>query len=122
MKPLAGKRILLVEDNYIIAMDLRRMIAALGAEIIGPANSIKAARALVGQGTRLDGAILDVRLDGGTSLPLAEELTSEGIPVILATGLDAAVLPEQFSGTPKLTKPYNEDTIRRITGAAFGAE
>src|SRR5579884_4553939 len=74
---LAGLAILVVEDELLAALDLSFMIRALGATVIGPAGTLEKAQALV-RANVLSGAILDVKLDHTTSLPLAEELLDAG--------------------------------------------
>lgn len=118
MKPLHGLRLLLVEDEYATALDLERMVRDLGAETVGPVGRLDQACALAEQET-IDGAILDVRLDGETSLPLADTLRAQGIPVVLATGYDVATLPERFATAPKLVKPYVDKNLRAVTEGAF---
>lgn len=96
MNLLKGQRLLLLEDDYLTAMRLKRMVTSLGAEVVGLAGNLGIARPLV-EREQIDAAILDVRVDGHTSLDFARELmAAAGVPVILATGYDPAVLPEAF--------------------------
>ena len=73
---LAGKRILVVEDEYFIASDLKRALAAVGATPVGPAGDPARGQALLDQGP-VDGALLDVNLEGATSYPVADRLAAE---------------------------------------------
>jgi CheY-like chemotaxis protein len=100
------KRILIVEDEMVLAMIIEEMVVELGYQPVGPASTVEAALALSGED--LDGAILDMNLGAsGPSTPVAEKLRSRGIPFIFATGYslkpthnvagDALVLAKPFS-------------------------
>jgi DNA-binding NtrC family response regulator len=107
---LKDKRILIVEDQYLIAADLSRALARLGAVIVGPVASTEAARAELSQAD-FDLAFLDINLDGQMVFPLADELERRGIPFIFATGHDAAVVPERFKSKPRLEKPFTVQSV-----------
>ena len=81
-KSLEGRRILVVEDEFLIAMDVEDVLRALGAEVVGPFGRLEPALGAV-QREDLDGAVLDVRLDGDTIEPVAAVLVSRGVPVLL---------------------------------------
>ena len=85
---LDGIRVLVVEDEFLVALDLEAMIRDLGGTVAGPVAHLDAARTVLLQ-EKINCAILDVRLDGHTSLPLADELIASGFPVILASGYDS---------------------------------
>lgn len=108
---LSGTRILLVEDQMLIAMDLENILIGQGAAEVVATSS--AADALI----RLrrfapDAAILDVNLGGGTSESVADELTRRGIPFAFATGYgDRSIIPERFAGIPVVRKPYEAASI-----------
>ena len=114
---LAGLRILVVEDEYLIATDVAEIIEALGAEVIGPASRLEAARELA-RAEILDGGILDVRLGGELVFPLADDLLARGVPLILATGQDT--VPEDYKGVPQLRKPYEDVLLKRLASSVFG--
>ena len=67
----------------------------------------------------LDGAILDVKLNGTNSLALADELIARGIPIILVTGYDVALLPERFARTPRLPKPFDDAAFDGLAAQLF---
>lgn len=117
-KRLAGLRILVVEDQYFIAVDLVETIRRHGGIPIGPAAGLEQARSLIRAGT-VDGAILDVKLDDGTSFPLADELAEQGTPVILATGYGAAAVPPEYAHLPRLIKPFHETALVRLAEERF---
>jgi CheY-like chemotaxis protein len=106
-------RILVVDDEPLVAMLLEDWLVELGHEPVGPVNSLRDALALVEQGDRPDGAILDVALGTQSSFPVADALTSRGIPVVFATGHSSESLPARFTGAPTLAKPFNFETLKR---------
>ncbi len=106
IRALDGKRILVVEDEYFIADDLRRALARAGAEVAGPVSSVEAALALVGEGG-FDAAILDINLGGEMSFPIADALERSGTPFLLATGYDEWVIPTRFGAVPRSPKPFS---------------
>ncbi|WP_298090053.1 hypothetical protein [uncultured Sphingomonas sp.] len=81
---VSGRRVLVVEDDYFLAMDLSSMLKDRGAEVLGPVANVADALTCVRDG--LDAAVLDFRLGEETSRPIAEELTRGGIPYIYLTG------------------------------------
>lgn len=111
MPILTGRRVLIVEDEYFAAMELQRLVEEAGGEVVGPAGTLADARALVADD--IDGAILDLRLDGNTSVPVAEALRRRGIPFLLVTGLEPEMLPPEVAGSPRLGKPYSELDFHR---------
>ncbi len=116
---LDGLKILVVEDEFLVAMELTRMIRNLGGEVLGPVSTLTAATELL-QGAELDGAVMDVKLGGDSSLPLAEELVARGVPVVLATGYPSEVLPESLAATPRLSKPYSRTSFQEVATRHFG--
>jgi DNA-binding response OmpR family regulator len=117
-RPLNGLKILLVEDEFFVALELKSILHDLGAEVVGPVARLNSARDLA-TSEPLQGAVLDVKLDGDTSFPLAEELLQRGVPVIFTTGFDAAALPAKFRDAPRLAKPVNGDALRRLALEQF---
>jgi two-component SAPR family response regulator len=113
---LDGKRVLVVEDEFFVALELELMIRDLGGAVAGPVAHLGAARAVMLQ-DKINCAILDVKLDGNTSLPLADELMASGVPVILIRGYGSNQLPSRFANTPKLGKPVSVNELARALGA-----
>jgi DNA-binding response OmpR family regulator len=110
-------RILIVEDDYLLAAALAEAMRERGAEVIGPAATL--AEAMKAVETRwIDRAVLDVDLGGETSVQIADRLEAAGIPYVIATGLDAASLPERFRGKPRLEKPYRLEALTAMMAAA----
>jgi DNA-binding response OmpR family regulator len=110
---LHGMKILVLEDEFLSAMDLASMIEDLGGTVVGPVGRIGQARRLAEQET-IDAAILDVKLDGETSAELARELIEREIPVVFATGYESDMLPPGLTSTPRLAKPYTGATLKAM--------
>jgi PAS domain S-box-containing protein len=110
---LAGRTVLVVEDDVLVALALRDLLQARGATVVGPAGTLAEAVGLAG-GAQLDAAILDVRLHGREVWPVAEVLWARGIPYLLATGSGAAAGRHR---APVLEKPYAAD---RLVAALHG--
>ena len=108
MSALRDKRILLVEDEALIAAMVSDMLADLGATVIGPASSLPKAMALAQDGT-FDAAVLDVNLAGERVDPVADLLIERGVPVLFATGYGAAAT----RGHPTIDKPYTQDRLEQ---------
>lgn len=111
--PMAGKRILVVEDEVIVAMLLEDILADAGATVVGPAARVARALELL-EAEPVDAALLDLNLAGEVTTPVAEELKRRGVPFAFATGYGAAGLPEGFSGQAVLPKPFQEHDIHRV--------
>jgi CheY-like chemotaxis protein len=106
-RPFDRRRILVVEDEYLLADELTIQLADRGATVLGPASSVRAALSLIEAEGELDGAILDVNLGGEPAYPVADTLRERGVPVLFTTGYDAAALPERFQDVPRCEKPVN---------------
>jgi len=112
-------RILVLEDEPLIAMALEDWLAELGHDTVGPVASAPAALAAIAA-TSPDAAILDVTLRGGDSYGVAAALRERGIPFVFATGRDVAAIDARFADAPILTKPFQEDAVRRVLAALLG--
>jgi CheY-like chemotaxis protein len=115
---LEGRHILVVEDEFLTVLEMSDLIEERGGTVVGPVGRLDQALAIV-RSERLDGAILDVNLDGEMSLPAADELIAAGVPVVLVTGYSAAMLPERFAGVPKAVKPVTSRAAERIFQEVF---
>jgi CheY-like chemotaxis protein len=107
---LAGCRILVVEDEMLIALLLEEALQSLGCIVVGPVSKLDAALRLA-TGEELDAAVLDVNIRGGQVFAAAEKLVDRGIPFVLASGYSDWILPEAMQGKPRLTKPF---TLREL--------
>ena len=112
-RQLAGLRLLLVEDEFFLAEDMAKGLAAQGAEVIGPVPSIDGALDLIAACGRLDGALLDVNLQGEMAFPVADALAERGVPFMFITGYDASSIPERYAGVTRREKPIEPADIAR---------
>lgn len=115
------KQILVVEDEFLIAIHVADIMTDLGFGVIGPAGNIQQALALIDEG-RLDGAILDVNLSGQLVFPVASALAARKVPFILTSGYDVAGLPPEWRDRPVLRKPVAERDLARLAQSVFLAE
>jgi DNA-binding LytR/AlgR family response regulator len=115
---LHGLTIMVVEDDFLAALDLKRLVEERAGTVAGPVGRLEQAQQLA-RSVRLDGAILDVKLDGTNSLSLADELVARDVPIILVTGYDVAMLPERFASTPRLPKPFDDAAFDQLAGDLF---
>ena len=112
------KRILLVEDEALVAMLLEDIVFDLGCEIVGPAMRFEQAAALIESET-LDAAILDVNLGGRLSYPLAERLTERKVPFAFATGYGSLGV-EWNADVPVLRKPFETNLVSSVLTDLLG--
>lgn len=110
---LAGAFVLLVEDEYLVALDLQIEIERSGATVIGPVGRVSEALDLAGRTTPLDAAVLDVNLHGEAVFPVADVLAERGIPYVFATGQDRESIPERHRVALRLSKPIVLDDLMR---------
>ncbi|WP_158025979.1 response regulator [Pararhizobium arenae] len=109
-KVLNGRKILIVEDDYIIASDLHATLSSAGAEVFGPVSHAGRAVEVVSNFS-FDAAILDITLADGTVYKAASELKDKRIPFIFLTGYDRSVIPPDFANDPFLSKPCTEGVL-----------
>lgn len=102
---LNGRRILVVEDDYMIAQDVRRDLEEAGAIVVGPAPTVDAALRLLDIGSEIHAGVLDVNLGKGKSFPVAEALERRGIPFLFATGYNSADIPVEWRHAKVAMKP-----------------
>ncbi|MBS1183493.1 MAG: bphP 1 [Proteobacteria bacterium] len=104
-------RILVLEDEALIAMDLEELLVARGFIVVGPFSTTADALASLDQ-TKLHAALLDVYLRRETSFDVGRELKRRGIPFAFTTGMaDADLLPADLQGTPLILKPWAEKDV-----------
>ena len=105
MQKLQGRRILIVEDEFLLAMDIESAIREQGGEVVGPIVNVEEAVATAGR-EELNAAVLDLNLRGEMSYPVAEVLDKRRIPFLFATGYSQHRLPNAFQCRPCLRKPF----------------
>jgi CheY-like chemotaxis protein len=119
MSRIAGKRVLLVEDEALIALALEDMLLLLGAEVVGPAYRLDDAVTLA-LTSELDAAILDVNLNEQRSYAVADELAQRGIPFIFATGYGEEGVRWGDERPTVLAKPYRQDQVEAALDRLLG--
>ena len=117
MTELSGARILVVEDEPVVARCLEDMLLDFGCVVIGPAASLAEGLRLA-ETEALDAALLDVNLAGARSYPIAALLKARGIPYVFATGYGA--LTEEAGDAPVIEKPYREAQVEAALRALLG--
>lgn len=118
MSDLNGKRILLVEDEALIALMVEDMLIALGAVVVGPAATVERGLALA-LSEALDAAVLDVNVRAERIDPVAELLRRRGVPVVFATGYGEG--PAGADAAPILDKPYTREKLAHALTRAMTA-
>lgn len=101
---LEGRRILLVEDDFFQAREVKALLAQAGAEIVGPTGRAEEVPALL-RGKRLDAALIDINLGTGPSYETAYMLRQARVPFAFITGYDQGAIPPDFAKVPCLSKP-----------------
>ncbi|EWY35803.1 hypothetical protein N825_34265 [Skermanella stibiiresistens SB22] len=115
---LTAIRVLVVEDEALVAMALTGMLEGFGCLVVGPVGRVHRALDLIAT-TRIDAAVLDVNLAGDKVFPVAEELTRRGVPIVFATGYGTAGLDGAFPDVRVLQKPYPEVALAEALGDAL---
>lgn len=111
MTNVAGKRVLIVEDELLVALSLEDTLRSLGCDVIGPVATLPDAMQVVEE-VEADIAILDVNLRGEQVFPAAEILARRAIPLIFCSGfVGAAPLPACFADALQVPKPYTDRVI-----------
>ena len=117
-------RILVVEDELLVAMNLEETLGDLGYEVIGPFPTLAEARVALDCELRegLDGCVLDVNVRGELIFPLARDLQAHGVPVVFCTGYaETGLIPAFFDQTPKVAKPYTDEALKTALEHALAA-
>jgi CheY-like chemotaxis protein len=92
----ADQRVLVAEDDYVVAQQMAHELRELGARIVGPVSTPDAALQLACE-HRLDAAVLDINLRGGAVYPVADLLSRKGVPFLFATAYDLSAIPERYA-------------------------
>lgn len=117
MDGIEGMRLLLVEDEFVLALGLVDVLGDLGAIVLGPVATVEDALALVERVPEMDGAVLDVNLGQEVVYPVADALRARGIPFVFATANARANLPERFEHVAICQKPFEVDAFRDAVAA-----
>jgi DNA-binding response OmpR family regulator len=109
------KRVLIVEDEGLIALLLEELMQRMGYDVVAVASTLAQALDLAGT-AEIDFAMLDINLNGQESFPAAAILRERGIPVIFATGYGDSILGSEFADALVVEKPFNREELRRVLG------
>jgi PAS domain S-box-containing protein len=128
---LSGNRVLLVEDEALVAMVMRDMLCELGFSVVGPFSRSSEAT-VAARDERVDAAVLDINLDGEMAYSIADLLAARGIPFVFVTGYGAESIDPRFAHVPVLQKPVERTVLEGLfspdgarpngSGAAHPAE
>ncbi|WP_159713149.1 response regulator [Geminicoccus flavidas] len=110
---LAGRRVLVAEDEYMLADDLRQALEDEGAVVLGPVPHLGDVLALIGQHPQIDAAVLDVNLGGEMVWPAADLLSERGVPFLLTTGYERSSVPSRHAHVTRCEKPITPAEIAR---------
>lgn len=119
-QPLSGRRVLVVEDESLVAMLLETILEDMGCLPVGPASTVDEGLAMAVDGERLDAALLDVNVAGREVFPIADALRERGVPFVFSTGYGEGGLPDDWRGHPTVQKPFTENAIREALMKAMG--
>ena len=119
MTVLKGARVLVVEDEGIVAMLMEEMLDALGCEVVATAAELTDAKSQA-QSAQIDVATLDVNLAGHLSYPVAEILRTRNIPFLFVTGYGNRALPPEMELVPVLAKPFTCADLARLISKGLG--
>lgn len=109
---LQGRRILVIEDESLVAMLLETILDDMGCTVVGPESNVDDGLIAATTEASLDAALLDVNVAGREVFPIAEALRTRGVPFVFSTGYGEAGLPEHWRGNPTIQKPFTEGAIR----------
>jgi CheY-like chemotaxis protein len=110
---LQGKRILVIEDELLLALCVGQALEEQGCKVIGPATSVRQGLNLV-EKTTVNGAILDINLNGELVYPVAKALMDRNIPFLFTTGYNSLDVPSSFRSVPRLDKPVEPSLFIRV--------
>jgi len=111
--PLAGCRVLVIEDEYFLADDIVQALTALGARVVGPYGDIDEATAVVNRDVAIDAAIMDINLHNEMIFPLARVLRSRKVLLVFTTGYDRSSIDPDFQDVQLWGKPLDLKAMTR---------
>ena len=117
MKRQDALRVLILEDEFIVAMYLEDLLVELGHQVVQSFARMDEAFGFASH-SEFDFGVLDINLGGEKTFPVAEILRRRGIPFVFATGYGAAGLSDDFHGQPTLQKPYDQASLARVIAEA----
>jgi CheY-like chemotaxis protein len=121
MNDVVGLRLLVVEDEMLIAMTIEDVLTDLGCVVVGPASSVAKALDLLSS-QEIDGAILDLNLKGEQAIPVAEALQKRGTPFFFLTGYGSTGTGQVKFDAPTLPKPFDPAALQQIIEETIAAK
>ena len=115
----AGRRVLVVEDEALVAMLLETILEDMGCMAVGPAATVDEGLRMAAD-EAVDAALLDVNVAGRQVFPVAQALKDRGVPFVFSTGYGEGGLPDEWRGQPTLQKPFTEAAVRDALMTAMG--
>jgi CheY-like chemotaxis protein len=114
MPKLRGWRILVLEDETLVAMEIQEILQSTGCEVVGPASRVEEALDLL-EVEAVDAALLDVNVAGEMSFPVARALAMKGVPFAFVTGYAGEhCLPDHLQNRPMIAKPFDSSGLARV--------
>ena len=114
----AGRRVLIVEDESLVAMLLETILEDMGCVPVGPAATVDEGLRMASE--PVDAALLDVNVAGRQVFPIAQALKDRGVPFVFSTGYGEGGLPDEWRGHSTLQKPFTEAAVRDALMTAMG--
>ena len=114
----AGRRVLIVEDESLVAMLLETILEDMGCVPVGPAATVDEGLRMASE--PVDAALLDVNVAGRQVFPIAQALKDRGVPFVFSTGYGEGGLPDEWRGHSTLQKPFTEAAVRDAQMTAMG--
>lgn len=114
-----GARILIVEDEMMIAMLLEDLLKSSGYKVVGPASRVNNALGLASS-EPIDAGILDLNVAGEEVYPVADALAARGVPFLFITGYKASAISQKYRERPTLQKPFNPQVLKETLRALLG--
>jgi CheY-like chemotaxis protein len=118
-RELSNRKVLVVEDEMMIAMLIEDMLDEFGCRLVGPATSVPRALELIASES-IEVAILDLNLDGKDTYAIADALQRRNVPFIFATGYGSAGLRQEYEDRPVLQKPFQQKDLETALADALG--
>jgi len=117
----ANRRVLVVEDEPLISLDIQAVLSEAGFDVVGTAETLIKAMEFA-HDVEIEGAVVDMNLHGDITAPVVQKLLDQSIPVVLLTGYSSKALAEPFCRCPLINKPYDSshlvDTLQFAMGRA----
>lgn len=116
---LRDRHILVVEDEYLIALTLSDQLEAVGSIVIGPVPSVEKALKAIDSNAKIEAAILDVNLGGAMAYPVADALLARNIPFVFTSGYEDSDLRNRYPQVKNCLKPYLFHEMERVLANAL---